>query len=303
MIPSTVAACRAVVALEPVEAAPFRIPLARPFPVFEAADRLASPCVVQVVLSSLVGDGPADMLARKHAEPEGVPAAPLPSEPFAEKSSEAEDGWAPQFAPRLASVGMPGDASAVEQVEAFVGSSAEPIPASDPANEPVAVATAFARTCESEVVMVVRLASALADGPDVVGAGADPSGVDVLGCDAVVGAVARVPGPVAEVEPREGALGPVVFELDAVIGSLDATVVGPALPPFAEADPPAVEVCVLGRTSGCAERAGPSASARCPHTLRRAMTAMSSRSFLISLTKPPYGLRRERDRVARRALG
>jgi hypothetical protein len=258
-----------VVALELVEAALFCVPL-------------VSPCAVHVVLSSLVGDGPADVLTRKHADPDGVPPAPLPSEPFAEKSSEAEDGWAPQFVPRLASVGTPGDATAVEQVEAFVGSSADPIPASDPANEPVAVATAFARTRESEVETVVRLASAFADGPDVVGAGADPSGADGLDCDAVVGAVARVPGPVAEVEPREGAYGPVVFELDAVIGSLDTTVAGPALPPFAEADPPAVELCVSGRTSGCAERAGPSARARCPHTLRRAITAMSSSTFLIS---------------------
>ena len=184
--------------------------------------------------------------------------------------------------PRLASVGTPGDASAVEQVEALVGSSAEPIPASDPANEPVAVATVFARTRVSEVETVVRLASAFADGPDVVGADTDPSGPDGLGCDAVVGAVARVPGPVAYVEPREGSLGPVVFELDAVIGSLDAKVAGLASPPFAEADAPTVELCVSGRTSGCAESAGPSARARLPQTFRRAIARTSSMSFLIS---------------------
>jgi len=152
--------------------------------------------------------------------------------------------------PRLTSVGTPGDASAVEHVEAFVGSWADPIPASDPAKAARAVAIAFARTRESEVETVVRLASAFAVGPVVVGAGADPSGADGLGCDAVNGAVALVPGPVADVEPRDGAFGPVVFELDAVIGWLVAIVAGPALPPFAEADPPAVELCVSGRTSG-----------------------------------------------------
>jgi hypothetical protein len=184
--------------------------------------------------------------------------------------------------PRLALVGTPGDAPAVEHVEAYVGSSAEPIPASDPAKEPRAVAIAFARTRESEVETVVRLVSAFADGPDVVGAGADPSGADGLGCDAAIGAVAVVPGPVADVEPREGVLGPVVFELDAVIGSLDATVAGPAVPPVAEADPPAVELWVSGRTSGCAVRAGPSARARAPQAFRRTITMTSSRSFLIS---------------------
>lgn len=179
-------------------------------------------------------------------------------------------------------MGTPGDTSAVEHVEAFVGSSAEPIPASDPANAARAVAIAFARIRESEVETVVRLASAFADGPDVVGAGAVPSGADRLGCDAERGAVAVVPGPAADVEPFEGAFGPVVFELDAVIGSLDATVAGPALPPVAEADPPAVELCVPGRTSGWAVRAGPSARARAPSAFRKTITTMSSRSFLMS---------------------
>ena len=127
-IPSSLLALPEVVALEPVEAA-------RSFPVFDPVDEVALPCAVHEVLSSLVGDGPADVFARKHADPDGVPPAPLPSEPFAEKSSEAEEGSAPQFVPRLVSVGTPGDASAVEQVEALVGSSAETIPASDPANE------------------------------------------------------------------------------------------------------------------------------------------------------------------------
>jgi len=236
---------------------------------------------MQDELRSLVGEGPADAFAIKHAEPEGDPAAPLASEPFAEKSSDAEDGWVPQFVPRLASVGTPGDASAVEQVERYVGSSAEPTPASDPVNVPVTVATAFARTRESEVDTDVWLASAFAVGPDVVGA--EPSGVDAPGsdADAVVGTVAVVPGPVAEVEPLAGVLGPAVFELDAVIGSLDATVAGPALPPFAEAEPPTVELCASGRTSGCAVSVGPSAKARSAQTFRSAMVTMRPTSFLI----------------------
>jgi hypothetical protein len=51
-------------------------------------------------------------------DPDGVPAAPLLPEPFALKSSDAEDGDVPQLVPRLASVGTPGEASAVEQVDA-----------------------------------------------------------------------------------------------------------------------------------------------------------------------------------------
>jgi hypothetical protein len=77
---------------------------------------------VQLEPKSVVGLVPADPLAVRHADPEGRPAAAFRSEPFAPKSSEAEDGCVPQFVPRLASVGTPGDASAVEQVEAFVGS-------------------------------------------------------------------------------------------------------------------------------------------------------------------------------------
>jgi hypothetical protein len=84
-IPSKPRAWPDAVALDPVEAA-------LSFPVLDPVGELAIPCAVHVVLRSLVGVGPADALARKHADPEGVPAAPLPSEPFAEKSSEAEDG-------------------------------------------------------------------------------------------------------------------------------------------------------------------------------------------------------------------
>ena len=139
-------------------------------------------------------------------------------------------------------MGTPGDASAVEHVAAIVGSSAEPTPASDPANELVTVATAFARTPESEVEAFVLLASASNEGPDVVGDDADPSGAEGSDADAVVGTVAVVPGPVADVEPRVGVFCPVVFELVAVIGWLDVTVAGPASPPVAVADPPAVEL-------------------------------------------------------------
>ena len=233
-------------------------------------------------MRSAAGDGPAEASARKHAEPDGVPDAPFPSEPFAEKSSEADDGWVPQLVPRLASVGTPGDASAVEHVEARVGSSADANPATAPANAAVASPRAFPRTREFEAVTLLLLVSAFAAGPDVVGV--DPSGVEGFGCDAdaSVGTLATVPGPLADVEPRAADPGAAVFELEAVTGSLDATVAGPALPPVPEAEPPTVELCVSGRTSGWAESAGPSASARRQRTLSRAITATSSMSFLIS---------------------
>jgi hypothetical protein len=229
-----------------------------------------------------VGDGPAEASAKKHAEPDGVPEAPFPSELFAEKSSEADDGWVPHLVARLASVGMPGDASAVEHVEARVGSSADPMPATDPANDAVASASAFARTRESEAVTLVSLASASAAGPDVVGV--DPSGAEGVGCDAdaLVGTVASVPGPLAEVDPFVGDPGAAVFELDAVTGSVDVSVAGPASPSVADADPPTVEPCGSGRTSGCADSTGPSASAWKPTTLSSAITATSSSSFFIS---------------------
>jgi hypothetical protein len=185
-------------------------------------------------------------------DPDGVPAAPLLPEPFALKSSDAEDGTVPQLVPRLASVGTPGEASAVEHVEAYVGSSAEPTPASEPANEPRPVAIAFALTRESEVETLDRLASASAAGPDVVGAGVEPSGAEGLGCDAeaFVGTVALVPGPVAVVEPPDGEFGAAVFELEVVIGSLDVTVAGPALPGVADAEPPAVDPFGSGWMTG-----------------------------------------------------
>jgi hypothetical protein len=252
VIPSKPVELPEVRAFESVDAAALCVVPPRPVPAVEPVDEFASPDAVHTLLSSVVGDGPADAFAPRHVDPEGVPAAPVPSDPFVAKSSDALDGSVPQVVPRLASVGTPGDASAVEQVEAMVGSSAEPTPASEPANEPVTVATAFALTSESDVETLVWLASASAEGPDVVAAGTDPSGADGSGSDAdpVTGTVADVPGPVAEVEPCVGELGPVELELVAVIGSLEATVAGPALPPLAEEDPPTVELCVSGRTSG-----------------------------------------------------
>jgi hypothetical protein len=115
------------------------------------------------------------------------------------------------------------------------------MPAIDPVNHAIASASAFARTCESEAVTLLLLASASAAGPVVVGV--DPSGADELGCDAAafVGTLASVPGPLAEVEPCAADPGVAVFELEAVTGWLDVTVAGPALPPVAVADPPTVD--------------------------------------------------------------
>jgi hypothetical protein len=279
-IPRSLAAKPSAFAFEGVVGVVFADPFA--FPEDEPADEVAL-CWLHGLLRSAAGFGPAEASARKHEEPDGVPDVPLPSELVAEKSSKADDGSAPQLVPTLASVGTPGDASAVEQVEAYVGSSAEPTPASDPQNEPVALAIAFARTPRSVLETLVRLASAAADGPDVVGAGGDPLGADGFGCDAdaPVGTLARVPGPLAVVEPRAADPG-AVFELDALTGSLDDTVAGPTLPGTADADPPAAGACGSGRSSGCAESAGPSASARRPKTLKSAITATSSMIFLIS---------------------
>ena len=220
-----------------VPADPFALPA---FPADEPPVEVAfvSP---HAPLRSAVGDGPAEASARKHAEPDGAPDPPLPSELVAEKSSEADDGLVPQLVPRLALVGTPGVASAVEQVEARVGSWADPMPAIDPVNHAIASASAFARTRESEAVTLLLLASASAAGPVVVGV--DPSGADGFGCDAAafVGTLASVPGPLAEVEPCPADPGVAVFELEAVTGWLDVTVAGPASPPVAVADPPTVD--------------------------------------------------------------
>ena len=178
VIPSTPAASRADPAPEPFEAAALCAPFAL-WPL-EIVDVVPPPCVVHELRRSVVGDVPADAFAPRHVDAEGFPPAALLSEPIAEKSSDAEDGPVPQLVSRLTSVGTPGEASAVEQVEAYVGSWAEPIPAAHAPNALVAVATASARTRESDVETLLRLPSAFADGPDVVVAGADPSGADGL---------------------------------------------------------------------------------------------------------------------------
>lgn len=248
-MPRTLAPSREFPVRESVETASLGVPskpsspVPAPAPAPGAGDGVTPPWAAHPPLKSIVGEGPADASARRHADPEGVPAAPLPAASFPEKSSDTEDGDVPQFVLRLAFVGTPGSASAVEQVDANVGSSTEPTPAIEPANDPVNVATAFARTRESEVETLLWLVSAFSDGPDVVGV--DPSGADGSGsedADAVVGTVAVVPGPLAEVEPLAAPSGSVVFVLDAVIGSLDETVAGPLSPPLAEADPPTVEL-------------------------------------------------------------
>jgi hypothetical protein len=98
----------------------------------------------------------------------------------------------------------------------------------------------------------------------------------------VVGTVAVVPGAVADVEPLDCPVEPAVLELVAVIGSLDPIVAGSALPPVAEADPPAVEPFAPGWMFGSADTVGPSARAGCAPTQRSAMAAVSSSSLLIS---------------------
>jgi hypothetical protein len=168
----------------------------------------------------------------------------------------------PHIVPTLASVGTPGDASAALQVEAKVGSSNDLRPLADPANDPVAVALVLARIRESDRDTLNWLASAFAAGPVLVADGTAGSGAVVFGCDrdAFAGALALVPGPLADD---------------------DATVAGPTLPPPAEADPPAVAPCGSGRTSGRAEIMGSSANATLPPRSRNAMTVMISSSLLI----------------------
>lgn len=247
-MPSTLPASRGFLSPESVETGPLGVPFSPGFPGLVSPEGVVPPCAAHPSLRSRLGDGPADASARRHAEPEGVPAAPLPSASLPEKSSETDEGAVPQFVPRLALVGVPGSASAVEQVDAKVGSSTQPTPAAPAANDPVAVPTAFARTRDCEMETLLWLVSASAFGPDVVGVGADPSGAAGSGsdADAVVGTVAVVPGPLADVVPLEGPVEPEVFVLDAVIGSLDVKVAGPASPPLAEADPPTVDPSAPG---------------------------------------------------------
>ena len=237
----------------------------------------------QAALIWPVAGTPAEVPARRHADPEGVPAALLPPTPATEKSSDAVDGPLPHIVPTLASVGTPGDASAVLHVDAKVGSSNDPRPLADPAKAPVAMARIRALIRESDVETLLWLASALAAGPVVVADGTARSGAVVLGCagDTFAGALAVVPGPLAEVDPAAVPLGVPLVELEAVTGSLDATVAGPTVPPSTDADPPAVEPCGSGRTSGRTEIVGSSANATLPPRSRSAMTVMISSTLLI----------------------
>jgi hypothetical protein len=75
-----------------------------------------------------------------HDEAAGVLPAPLPLAVLAEASSLAVVGPLPHVELRLALVGTPGSTPAVEQVEALVGSCADPTPATKPPNAAVAVA-------------------------------------------------------------------------------------------------------------------------------------------------------------------
>jgi hypothetical protein len=238
---------------------------------------------LQAVLIWPVAGTPAEVPARRHADPDGAPPAPLPSAPLTEKSSAAVDGPLSHIVPTLASVGTPGDASAVVQVDTMVGSSKDPRPLADPANDPVAVACVRALTRESDVETLVSLASASAVGPVVVVDGAAGSGAVVVGCDGetFAGALTVVPGPPAEDDSAAAPLGEAFVELDAVRGSLDVRVAGPTLPPSAEADPPAVEPCGSGCTSVSTEIGRSSAKATPPPRSSSAMTAMISSSLLM----------------------
>ena len=218
---------------------------------FELVAALAPVPAVHESVRAPVGDVPADAFAPRHEDADGFPLEAFPSVPFAEKSSDALDGPSAQLVPRLASVGTPGEASAPEHVDRRVGSSAPPMPLSDPPNTFRPLATRFARARELEVETLLLLASASVVGPAVVGVGAE-SGARGSGCavHAFVGAVAVVPGPVAVVALPGRLFEPVVVELDAAIGRLEPRVAGPALPPPADADPPTVELSWLGRASG-----------------------------------------------------
>jgi hypothetical protein len=250
VIPSRPVVLPAVRALESVEAAPLCVVPARPFAMFEGVDEFASAGEVQLLSSSLVGDGPADALATRHVDPDGVPAAPLPFEPFAEKSSEAADGCVPQLVPRAHVRGHAGrrlrGRAGRGKGRVFRGPDA----------------------CERAGERASRGRNRGRSDPGVGGSDARLARVGIrrrsrrrrfrhrsircgwLRCRSVHRYRRRRARPVAEVDPFVGVLGPVVLELVAVTGSLDATVAGPALPPLAEVDPPMVELCVSGRTSG-----------------------------------------------------
>ena len=97
------------------------------------------------------GETPADALAVKQDDADGVP-APFPPALFAAESSETVDGVPPPHALlRLTFVGAPGAASAFKHVDAFVGSWADPRSPADAPAAPVAREMIVACTPESDV--------------------------------------------------------------------------------------------------------------------------------------------------------
>jgi hypothetical protein len=195
VIPSRPVVLPAVRALESVEAAPLCVVPARPFAMFEGVDELRRParCNCCRARSSETGR---PMRSRRDTSTPTVSRRRRCHSSRSPKSLRKLRTAASRSSCRgLTSAGTPGDASVVEQVEAKVGSSADPTPASEPANEPVAVATAVARIPESVALTLVWLASASAEGPDVVASGTDPSGADGCDADPFTGTVADVPGP------------------------------------------------------------------------------------------------------------
>jgi len=101
-------------------------------------DGVALVVVPHELPSPAEGVVPADALAVEHDDADGVPPAACLFALFAAESSETVDGVPPHAVPRLAFAGTPGSAAAVVQVEAFVGSCAEPTRRSDAPAAPVA---------------------------------------------------------------------------------------------------------------------------------------------------------------------
>jgi hypothetical protein len=179
-------------------------------------------------------------------------------------------------------VGTPGATPAVEHVDAFVGSWAEPTPTADAPNAATAVARRSALTPELDAVTLVPLASIDAEGPDVDGA--DVSGAAGFGCDVdvPVGAEARVPGPARLVDEDDERSGAADVDVDPTIGSLVAALAGPTVPPSAEADPPAVDRSVPGPMSGRTSTTGPPGSATTSEPARSAIVVMIATRELTS---------------------
>jgi len=229
------------------------------------------------------GETPADALAVKQDDADGVP-APFPPALFAAESSETVDGVPPPHALlRLTFVGAPGAASAFKHVDAFVGSWADPRSPADAPAAPVAREMIVACTPESDVQTRVWLVSALAVGPLVCGAGAPvPGAAGLVVVVVATGALALVPGALAVVDELDVPFGCGAVPLEAVTGSLDETAAGPTVPPLAVAVPPATGWSVLGRTSGWSNSRGSSANAAVPPRWSSAITARIWKSFRMS---------------------